>query len=451
MPVSRLIVIGGDAAGMSAASQARRLDSRMEIRVFERSPHTSYSACGLPYFAAGMVEEANSLVARTPERFRQQYDIEAMVGHEVLAIDPQARRVRVRVPETGKEFEEGFDTLLIATGARPHWPEIPGCEGKGIYALSTLQSGIELRRALDERPPRNAVIVGGGYIGLEMAEALLARGIPTSLVQRGVQPMNTLDPDMGALVARELKRRGVNLYLEEPAVAFELEGGRVCAVRTSLRRLPADLVVLGLGVIPESALAKEAGIELGVKGAIRVDEGMRTNLPGIFAAGDCVSSLHRVSGQEVHVALGTLANRQGMVAGQNIAGQKARFPGTLGTAITKVCELEIARTGLQERELEALGIDYAAVTIKSRTRSGYYPGVSDIHVKLLGEKGSGRLLGGQILGGAGAGKRIDTLAACLWAKLAVEELVQMDLSYAPPFSPVWDPVATAARALVKKL
>jgi len=263
--------------------------------------------------------------------------------------------------------------------------------------------------------------------------------------------MVTLDYDMGALVSRELRDLGVNLYLEETLSAFETKNGKVTGVVTDKRTLPADIVVLGLGVRPSTALAAAAGIPLGEKGAIRVNERMETGLPGIWAAGDCAESFHLVSRRPFYIALGTVANRQGRVAGINLGGGYATFTGVVGTAVTKICQMEVARTGLQEKEIAALGLEHVSAVIKSRTRAGYYPGSGEITVKLLAEKGSGRLLGGQIVGSEGSAKRIDTVATALHAGFTVEEMINLDLGYAPPFSPVWDPVVTAARAVAKKL
>lgn len=369
--------------------------------------------------------------------------------HEVVAIDPGGRRVQVHQLESGKIWWEPFDHLLIATGAVPIRPDIAGADAQGIYGLSTLQSGIQLRRAVDEDNPKRAVIIGGGYIGLEMAEALILRGMKVSLVERAAQVMNTLDPDMGAMVSDALRRVGVELFLEESLQGFEVSDGKVRQVVTDQRSLPADLVVLGLGVRPNSALAADAGIPLGERNAIRVNDRMQTEIEGIWAAGDCAQSFHLVSRKPVHIALGTVANKQGRVAGINLGGGYATFPGVVGTAVSKICAVEVARTGLQEKEIQQLGLQYVSAKINSRTRAGYYPHAGPITVKLLAEKGSGRLLGGQIVGIEGAAKRIDVLATSLHAGFTVEEMINLDLSYAPPYSPVWDPVAVAAREAAK--
>lgn len=308
-----------------------------------------------------------------------------------------------------------------------------------------------MRQLLDAGEIKRGVVVGGGYIGLEMAEALVRHGLEVSLISRPPQVMGTLDADMGALVSQALRDVGVSLYLEETLTAFENKDGKVTGVVTDKRTLPTDIVVLGLGVRPNTALAAAAGIPLGEKGAIRVNDRMETGIAGIWAAGDCAESFHLVSRRPFYVALGTVANRQGRVAGINLGGGYATFPGVVGTAVTKICEIEVARTGLQEKEITALGLEHVSAVIKSRTKAGYYPGAGEITVKLLAEKGSGRLLGGQIVGMEGSAKRIDTLATALHAGFTVEEMINLDLGYAPPFSPVWDPVVTAARVVAKKL
>lgn len=448
MTTGRLVVIGGDAAGMSAASKVRREQPGREITVFERSPHTSYSACGMPYYIAGLVDEPEKLVARSPEKFREKFNIDVRIRHEVLAIDPAAQRVLVRNLTTGSETLEAYDQLLIATGAEAIFPPLPGSDADGIFSLSTLASGIRIMGFMDRELPRRAVVVGGGYIGLEMAEALVRQGLQVSLIEKGEQVMGTLDPDMGALVSEALREIGVTLYMNESLVGYEVANNMVSAVVTDQRTLLADLVIVGLGTRPNSRLAADAGIVLGEKGAIRVNPRQQTSAQNIWAAGDCAESFHLVSRRPFHVALGTVANKQGTVAGINLSGGYATFPGVVGTAVSKICKFEVARTGLTEREVNSMGLVYRTATIKSKTRAGYYPGAGWITVKLLAEQGSGRLLGGQIVGLEGAAKRIDVLATALTAGMTVQQMVDLDLSYAPPFSPVWDPVQIAARKLL---
>jgi NADPH-dependent 2,4-dienoyl-CoA reductase/sulfur reductase-like enzyme len=442
----RLVIIGGDAAGMSAASQARRRrpPEELEIVAFERGDHTSYAACGIPYVVGGLVGAMEDLVARTPETFREKHRIDARVRHEVEGIDLARREVVVRDLEAGRSTREGWDQLVVATGAEPVRPPLPGIDAEGVFGVQTLNDGQAVQRALADRPER-AVVVGGGYIGLEMAEALLMRGIRVTLVELAPQPMQTLDPDMGALVAEALREAGVEMRLEEGVEAFETEGGRVRAVVTPHGAIPTDLVVLGLGTRPAAGLAAEAGIPVGATGGIRTDPRMRTDREGVWAAGDCIETFHRVSRSPVAIALGTHANKQGRVAGINLGGGDARFPGVVGTAISKICSVEVARTGLNETEAAEAGFRFEAAVVESVTRAGYYPGAGRMTMKLVAERGSGRLLGAQIVGLEGAAKRIDVLAACLWNEMAVDEIEGMDLSYAPPFAPVWDPVLIAAR------
>jgi len=451
MSEGRVVVVGGDAAGMGAAAKIRREQPNRDILVLERTAHTSYSACGIPYWIGGLVDDIDSLIVRTPEIFREKYAIEVRTGHEVVEIDPVVQRIRILVTATGREVVEPYDQLLIATGARPFCPEVPGMDADGIFGLSTLASGVQVREFLAKKSPRNAVVVGGGYIGLEMAEALTRLDLNVSLIEKSSEVMNTLDPDMGALVSEALRDIGVKVYLSEGFESFEVDDHRVKAVVTSQRTLPADIVILGMGVRPNSELAAAAGIELGVKQAIKVDGRMQTGTPNVWAAGDCAATVLRLTGQPVHIALGTIANKQGLVAGTNLSGGHAWFPGVVGTAVSKICDVEVARTGLQEKYLRDHSSNYATVTIETRTRAGYYPGAGNITVKLLAEKNSGRLLGAQIVGMEGAAKRIDVMATAVTAGMTVAEVIDLDLSYAPPFSPVWDPVQTAARQLVKKL
>lgn len=361
------------------------------------------------------------------------------------------KRVRVRDLQSGRTSWESYDQLLIATGAVPICPQLPGAAAADIFGVSTLESGLAIHRRLAKGDIKRAVVIGGGYIGLEMAEALVLNGLEVSLIDRSLQVMGSLDEDMGELVSRALQKIGVTLYLDEELTAFETKAGKVTGIVTDKRTLAADIVILGLGVRPNTALAAAAGIPLGEKGSIRVNERMETGIAGIWAAGDCAESFHLVSRRPFHIALGTVANRHGRVAGINLGGGYATFPGVTGTAVTKICQVEVARTGLQEKEIMALGLEHVSAVIKSRTKAGYYPGAGEITVKLLAERGSGRLLGGQIVGMEGSAKRIDTLATALHAGFTVEEMINLDLGYAPPFSPVWDPVVTAAREVAKKL
>ena len=444
----RLVVIGGDAAGMTAAARARRRrdPDDLEIVAFERGPYTSYSACGIPYFVGGLLSDIDGLIARSPDEHRKN-GIDVRTGHEVVAIDVNPRRVRVRdLAGDGRERDEPFDQLVVATGSVPSRPNVPGVDAAGIFGVQTLADGVTVRQAVDERKPRRAVVVGGGYVGLEMAEALVRRGLEVALVDRTEQPMaSTLDLDMGELVADALRTVGVSLHLGETVDGFETANGSVRAVHTANRSLPADVVILGLGVRPNIALASEAGIAVGDKGGIVTDARMETSVGGVWAAGDCVESVDRITGLPVVVALGTHANKQGRVVGINATGGDVRFPGVVGTAVSKICVYEVARTGLTEREAAELHVDVVAAKVESTSRAGYYPGAAPITVKVVAERPGGRLVGAQIVGAEGAAKRIDVLATAIWNRMGVDEVASLDLSYAPPFSPVWDPVLVAAR------
>lgn len=449
--IERLVVIGGDAAGMSAASQARRRRPAEELSIvaFERGRHVSYSACGIPYLVAGDVTDPEDLVARHPAEFRERQRIDLRLSSEVVAIDTDRREVLVRDP--AGEHREPFDQLVIATGGVPWRPSVPGAVLAGIHGVQTLEDGIRLLGYLERHRPRRAVVVGGGYIGLEMAEAMLRHGLDVTLVDASEQPMRTLDPDMSALVADALRAEGVRLRLGETLEGFSGRGGRVGAVHTSGGELPADVVILGLGTRPASDLARAAGIAIGETGGIRVDRRMRTSVEGVWAAGDCVETFHLVSQRPVAIALGTHANKQGRAAGINIGGGYATFPGVVGTAVSKLCAYEVARTGLSTAEAEAAGFAPFAVVTESTTRAGYFPGARKIKTKIIAERTSGRLLGAQIVGQEGAAKRIDAIAVALWHGMTVEEMTSLDLSYAPPFAPVWDPILIAARKAAEAL
>ena len=441
----RLVVLGGDAGGMAAAAQARRRRSDLEIVALEKGRWTSYSACGIPYLLGGDVAELEDLVARDPQTFRDKLNIDVRTRHEVTGIDLDARRVEVRDHAHSRSYALGFDLLHVATGAVPVRPDLPGIDGRQIHGVQTLEDASSLLGELESCQLRSAVVVGGGYIGLEMAEAFVKRGCPAvTLVERSPEVMATLDPDMGALVSEAVRRFGVDLRL-----GVGVEGFSPGVVHTSEGELPADVVVLGLGVAPNSALAAAAGIETGEKGGIVVDRRQHTSAEGVWAAGDCSLSYHLVSRRLVHLPLGTVANKQGRVAGINLGGGYATFPGLVGTAVTKVCSTEVARTGLNEQEARRAGFAFEAVRITSTTRAGYFPGAGDITVKMLAERGSGRVLGAQLVGAEGAAKRIDVVATAVTAGLTAEEVIDLDLSYAPPFSPVWDPILVAARQAAK--
>ncbi|WP_405675426.1 FAD-dependent oxidoreductase [Streptomyces sp. NBC_01511] len=450
MAAERLVVIGGDAAGMSAASQARRFKGpeELEIVAFERGDFASYSACGIPYWVGGDVAERDDLIARTPREHRER-GIDLRMRTEALEIDTAARRVRARDLDTGSDTWTDFDKLVIATGARPIRPPLPGIDAPGVHGVQTLGDGQALIATLTRTGGNGgrAVVVGAGYIGVEMAEALLKRGYEVTVLHRDEQPMATLDPDMGRLVHEAMDGLGITT-VGGAAVTKILTGddGRVRAVVTEDAEYPADVVVLGIGVRPQTALAEAAGLPLGPHGGLLTDQSMRVRgHENIWAGGDCVEVLDLLTGTTRHIALGTHANKHGQIIGANVGGDYGTFPGVVGTAVSKVCDREIARTGLREKDARAAGLQYVSATIESTGTAGYLPGAQLMTVKMLAERRTGRLLGVQIVGGEGAAKRVDIAAVALTARMTVEQMTALDLGYAPPFSPVWDPVLVAAR------
>ena len=448
MSRERLVVVGADAGGMTSASQARkrRGAESLEIVALDRGRYASYSACGIPYWIGGLVGSVDALLARTVDEFRKQ-DIEVRLRQEAVGLDLDAGVVTVHDHESGGDYTLGFDQLVLGTGAVPVRPDIAGFDAPGVYGVQTLDDGEAVRAAVAADGANRAVVVGGGYIGLEMAEALVERGLEVTVVEAAPQPMSTLDPDVGALVADAVRRLGITLHSDEQVTEIRTgAGGEAIGVVTAEREIPADVVVLGLGVRPNTALARDAGVKIGVTGGIVTDMRMRAASHGnVWAAGDCVQTVNRVSSVPVHVPLGTHANKQGRVVGINIGGGYATFPGVVGTAVTRVCSLEVARTGLREAEAEQAGLRFVSTLTESTTRAGYFPGARPITIKMIAEKRSGRLLGAQIVGEEGAAKRIDVLATAIWNGMTVEEVSGLDLSYAPPFAPVWDPVLIAAR------
>ena len=436
----RLVVIGGDAGGMAAASEARRRRPDLDIVALEKGNWTSYSACGIPYLVGGHIGSLEELVARTPQEFRDGHRIDVRLRHEAMAVDLDRREVEVRDHDHGRTVRLGFDHLLFGTGARPRRPDLPGIDHECVMGVQTLDDAAALLAQAERVHARDVVVIGGGYIGLEIAEAFVQRGANVTVVDRGPEVMGTLDPDMGSLVSAAMRKHGVDVRCNTSITAFEPG-----IVHTDAGELTADLVVLGLGVEPNSELAEDAGVALGASHAIAVNRRQQTSADGVWAAGDCCESYHLVTTRKVYVALGTVANKQSRVAGTNIGGGYATFPGVVGTAITKICDTEIARTGLTEKEATSDGFGFVSVTIESTTTAGYLPSAEPITVKMLAELRSGKLLGAQIVGRDGSAKRIDVVATALHAGMTVEDMTHLDLSYAPPFSPVWDPILVAAR------
>ncbi|MGI8879816.1 MAG: FAD-dependent oxidoreductase [Jatrophihabitans sp.] len=454
--VPTLLVIGGDAAGMSAAAGVKRaMGDDIHVTVFERGEWTSYSACGIPYWMAGSVDGPDALVARSPlEHCNRGIDVHTRT--EAVVIRTAEQVVQVRAAD-GTLADHHYDELLIATGAEPIRPDLPGIDAEGIYGVQTLEDGCRLVDALKAKPAR-VVVVGSGYIGLEMAEACVVRGVTTTVIDQAPSPLPFLDGELGARVHVAMSGLGIGVQMATPVRGFDVDrDGAVCAVLTDRGRVEADLVILGLGVRARSDLARDAGLRLGVSAGVEVDAHQRVvGQERIWAAGDCALSRHRISGATVHMPLGTHANKQGATAGRNIVaarrgGEPVEFAGVLGTAITKICELEIAVTGLTLDAAGEAGLDAVRASVDTTTSAGYLPQAHEMTVTMVAERGTRRILGSQIVGGPGSAIRIDTVATALWSGMTVDQLIQCDLAYAPPFSSVWDPVQVAAKAVSREL
>lgn len=444
----RLVVVGGVAAGMSAAARAKRAEPALDVVVYERSGFCSYTACGLPYHVSGVIADHRALVMRTPAQFAEQ-GIAVHVRHEVTEIDTRARTVRVRALDGGRESSEPWDALLLAAGARPAGTGMPGAGLAGVFTLRTIEDARAIRAWIAAQGARDALVIGGGYIGLEMAEAFGVRGLATTVVEREEQVLPLVDADVAEDVAAELSAQGVDVRCATAVEAIEGDE-RVRAVLAGGVSIPADVVVIGVGVRPDSALAEAAGVALGPHGGVAVDARMRTDTDGIWAAGDCCQTRHLLHDGPAYVPLGTTASKQGRVAAAGVTGGDETFAGVLGTAVVKVCDLQVGRTGLSEREARSAGLDALSASVTHLSRARYYPGHQPLRVKLVAQRGSGRLLGGQLVGREGVAKRVDVVAAALHAGATAHELAQYDLSYAPPFAPVWDPVLLAARKAAER-
>jgi NADPH-dependent 2,4-dienoyl-CoA reductase/sulfur reductase-like enzyme len=444
-----IVIVGGCAAGMSAAAQARRVDPSAKITVFEKGGYISYAPCGIPYFITGEVKRFEDLYVYTPEQFSQQRNVDVLVHHEVKRINVGERTVEVVDLRDGKEFKKGFTTLLIATGAVPIIPPIPGTSLKGVFKLRDLDDALQLKRFIEEEKPRKVVVVGGGYIGLEIATAFHQIGMDVSLVEMKEHILPNLDEEITSIIERECRDNGVELFLGESLLGLEGDG-KVRQVQTSARRLDCELVILALGVRPNVQLAKQAGIPLGVTGAIRVKMDQETDIPGIYSAGDCSETKHIVSGKPYWFPIATVANKQGRIAGENMAGGRLLFPGTVGTQVMKVFGLEVAVAGFSEKEAMALGYETASATVRSSSNASYYPDSQAITTKMVMDVKTRRVLGVQMVGRKGVAKRIDSAAVALHAQMTVDEVAWLDLSYAPPFAPVWDALIHAGQSLRAK-
>lgn len=454
----KLVVIGGVAAGMSAASSARRIKPDMEAFVYEKDFYISYGLCSLPYYVSDDIKDFTDLISLTPEVARSERGIQVSTRHEVRKIEAAQKQIIVKDLTAGKEEVVHYDKLVIATGGLPVMPPFPGIDLGRVFTVRSLADGMEIKKSIDEWPnsgngkrPMKAVIVGGGYIGMEMCESLRKRGLDVTVIEKADRVLGTMDMDITAIVEEEVAAEGVKLLKETAVRGFSGKDGLVAGIVTDKGDFETDLAILAIGARPNNSLAKEAGIELGANGAIKVDEYLRTSAEDVYAAGDCAEAVHLVTGKKVYIPLGTTANRQGRIAGENAAGLSKAFEGVAGTAVTKIFKLEVARTGLSGVEATREGIPHFISTIRGRSRSSAYPAGKPITVSLVVEKGTGRLLGAEMAGKEGVAHRIDTLAASLYARMTVEDVSRLDLAYAPPFATVWDPILIAANVALKKL
>ncbi len=453
----KVVIVGGVAGGATAAARLRRLDEEAQVVVFERSGYVSYANCGLPYYIGGVIEDPQALTLQTPESFFSRFRVDMRVRHEVTAIHPDKKTVSVKNLETGEEFEERYDKLLLSPGAKPTQPRLPGLGLEKLFTLRTVEDTFRIKDYIRNHHPRSAVLAGGGFIGLELAENLRELGLEVTIVQRPRQLMNPFDPDMAAFLHSEVRRHGIRLALGRTVEGFAERDGGVDVLLKDADPLHADLVVLAIGVTPDTALAKAAGLELGLKGSIVVNERMETSAPDIYAVGDAVQVKHFVTGQDAVISLAGPANRQGRIAADNICGGDSRYLGSQGSSVIKVFDLTAASTGVNEANAKKAGLDADAVVLSPMSHAGYYPGGRVMTMKVVFERGTYRLLGAQIVGYEGVDKRIDVLAAAIHAGLTAIQLKDLDLAYAPPYSSAKDPVNMAgfmvenlARGVVKQ-
>ena len=439
----KVIIVGGVAGGATAAARIRRLDEQADIVVFERSGYISYANCGLPYYIGGIIQDRSELTLQTPESFFSRFRVAMRVRHEVTAIHPDQKTISVKNLETGEEFEESYDKLLLSPGAKPTQPRLPGVGLDKLLTLRTVEDTFHIKEYINENHPRSAVLAGGGFISLELAENLRELGMEVTIVQRPKQLMNPFDPDMAAFIHSEMRRHGVKLALGHTVEGFQEQGGGVDVLLKDEAPLHADMVVLAIGVSPDTGLAKEAGLELGVKGSIVVNDRMETSAPDIYAVGDAVQVKHFVTGQDVLLSLAGPANKQGRIAADNICGGDSRYLGSQGSSVIKVFSMTAATTGVNETNARKAGLDVDTVILSPMSHAGYYPGGKVMTMKVVFEKGTYRLLGAQIVGYEGVDKRIDVLATAIRAGMKATELKDLDLAYAPPYSSAKDPVNMA--------
>ena len=439
----KIVIVGGVAGGATAAARIRRLDEQAEIVVFERSGYISYANCGLPYYIGGVIENPEELTLQTPESFFSRFRVCMKVHHEVTAINRDRKTVTVRDLETGSVFEESYDKLLLSPGAKPVIPDIPGVDSNKLFTLRTVEDTFRIKAYVEQNKPKSAVMVGGGFIGLEMAENLRHLGMEVTIVQRPKQLMNPFDSDMASFIHSEVRKHGVKLMLGHTVEGFAEQDGGVNVLLKDFAPLHADMVVLAIGVTPESTLAKEAGLALGIKGSILVNDRMETSKPDIYAVGDAVQVKHFVTGQNTLIALAGPANKQGRIAADNICGGDSHYLGSQGSSVIKVFDMTAASTGINETNAKMAGISADTVILSPMSHAGYYPGGKVMTMKVIFEKETYRLLGAQIVGYDGVDKRIDVLATAIHAGMKATALKDLDLAYAPPYSSAKDPVNMA--------
>ena len=439
----KVVIVGGVAGGATAAARIRRLDEQAEIVVFERSGFISYANCGLPYYIGGVIQDPEELTLQTPESFFSRFRVAMRVRHEVTAIHPDRKTVSVTNLETGEEFEEGYDKLILSPGAKPTQPRLPGVGLDKLFTLRTVEDTFRIKAYISENHPKSAVLAGGGFISLELAENLRELGMDVTIVQRPKQLMNPFDADMASFIHSEMRRHGVKLALGHTVEGFEEKDGGVDVLLKDEAPLHADMVVLAIGVSPDTHLAQEAGLELGVKGSIVVNDRMETSVPHIYAVGDAVQVKHFVTGQDVLLSLAGPANKQGRIAADNICGGDSHYTGSQGSSVIKVFAMTAASTGVNETNARKAGLDVDTVILSPMSHAGYYPGGKVMTMKVVFEKATYRLLGAQIVGYEGVDKRIDVLATAIRAGLKATALKDLDLAYAPPYSSAKDPVNMA--------
>ena len=438
----KIVIVGGVAGGASAAARLRRLDETAQILIFERSGFISYANCGLPYYIGGVITEKKDLTLQTPESFWSRFRIDALVHHEVLRVDRKNKTVTVKNLVTGRIYEESYDKLILSPGARPIRPELPGIDSERVYTLRTVEDTVKIRESVEKQQVRSAVIIGGGFIGVEMAENLQRLGIEVSLVEKLPQLLGQFDADMVSFLHAHIREKGVQLHLGRSVERFLEEDGGISVCIDGGEKLFADIAIAAIGVFPESTLAAEAGLTLGMKNSIAVNEYMQTSDPDIYAVGDAAEITHRITGQKTVMALAGPANRQARIAADHICGIQRPYMGAAGTSVLKIFDMTAASAGLNERAARAAGIEYEKVILSPVSHAAYYPGGKVMTLKLLFEK-NGRILGAQIVGFDGVDKRIDVLAAAMQAKLKATDLCDLDLAYAPPYSSAKDPVNMA--------